>query len=216
MKLNWRRVGWVLIGLALLGSLFAGYCWQTVGNQGTRLYSNTATVPHNRVALVLGCSSTLRDGSRNLFFHNRMHAAAALYQAGKVEYLLVSGDNRRREYDEPSEMKAALMRLGVPEGRIVCDYAGFTTLDSIIRARVVFGQTNLTIVSQAFHNQRALYIADGYGVIGVAFNAAEVPVGHAFKTYAREVVARMRAWLDVNLIRRQPHFLGEPVVIPTS
>jgi SanA protein len=128
-------------------------------------------LPHRKVALVLGCSPKLRDGSTNYFFIFRMDAGAKLIKNGNVDYLLVSGDNRRRDYDEPTAMKEALIARGVAPDRIVCDYAGLTTLDSVVRAKAIFGQAEITIVSQRFHTERAIYLARAYGVDAIGYNA---------------------------------------------
>ena len=107
----------------------------------------------------------------------------------------------------------ALVARGIPADRIVCDYAGLTTLDSVVRAQRVFGQDEVTIVSQRFHNERAIYIARAYGVNAIGFNAGRVPVRSAPQTYIREVAARMRAFLDANILRRDPRHLGPQVRI---
>lgn len=104
-----------------------------------RVYADLNLVPHRRAGLVLGCAERLGGGYLNPYFTTRIQAAADLYRAGKVDYLIVSGDNHRKSYDEPTDMKCALLRAGVPENRIFCDYAGFRTLDSVVRAKAVFG-----------------------------------------------------------------------------
>jgi SanA protein len=124
-----------------------------------RTYADLASIPKRDVGLVLGCSRFLPDGRRNRFFDNRIRAASDLYRAGKIDYLVVSGDNHIRGYDEPTDMKESLIEAGVPPERIYCDYAGFRTMDSIVRARKIFGQTAITVISQEFHNQRAIFIA---------------------------------------------------------
>ncbi|MBQ9344136.1 MAG: YdcF family protein [Kiritimatiellae bacterium] len=169
--------------------------------------------PEMRAALVLGCARTLLDGSPNVFFSTRIRAAAALWQAGKVSAFIVSGDNHRRDYDEPSEMKAALVAAGVPEDRIVCDYAGFRTLDSVVRAKTVFGLNRLLIVSQPFHLRRAIFLARSHGIDAYGYAAADIQARWALWTLLREQPARLLAVIDV-LIRRQPHFGGAPVPLP--
>jgi SanA protein len=143
-----------------------------------------------------------------------MQAAAALFRARKVDYLVVSGDNHVRGYDEPQDMKDSLVSLGVPQERIYCDYAGFRTLDSIVRVREIFGQTEVTVISQEFHNQRAIFIAQNRGVDAVGFNAPEVDAYNSFKTKCREVVARANMLLDLFVLRRRPRFLGQRIIIP--
>ncbi len=179
-----------------------------------RTYSDPAVIPARRVGLVLGCSRILGDGRRNRFFDNRIEAAARLIRAGKVRYLVVSGDNHVSGYDEPGDMKDSLVQAGVPADRVYCDYAGFRTMDSIVRVREIFGQTEVTVISQEFHNQRAIFIAHHRGVDAIAFNAGEVEAYESFKTKCRELVARANMLLDLFVFHRQPKFLGEKVSIP--
>jgi SanA protein len=143
-----------------------------------------------------------------------MEAAASLFKAGKVKALIVSGDNGSQGYDEPTEMKRVLVQMGVPEAQIVCDYAGFRTLDSVVRAREVFGQQRVIFVSQPFHNARAIYLAKAFGIEAWGLNAADVPVALSVKTYLREKLACVKAVLDVNVLGTQPKFLGEKVAVP--
>ncbi|MEO0445797.1 MAG: ElyC/SanA/YdcF family protein [Verrucomicrobiota bacterium] len=178
-----------------------------------RLYESAADTPARRTGLVLGCAKTLGNGRKNWFFELRMRAAADLYHAGKIQRILVSGDNSRKTYDEPSDMKEDLIRRGVPEAHIHCDYAGFRTLDSVVRAKEVFGQTQFTVVSQRFHNERAIFLARSRGVDAIGYNAKDVRRSRAVKTYLREKLARVKTVLDVYLLRTQPKFLGDPVNI---
>ena len=208
-----RTVLGYLIAAILLGVAMLGFSWWRVARCGILAQDRVEQLPARKVGLVLGCSPKLGDGSPNWFFNNRMEAAAELFRFGKVEYLLVSGDNRFRTYDEPTEMKKALIALGVPGEKIVCDYAGLTTLDSMVRAKAVFGQATVIVVSQRFHNERAIYLARAFGGDAVGFNARDVPLAAAPRTYFREILSRQRAWLDANLIRRQPRHLGPAVAI---
>jgi SanA protein len=208
-----RTVLGCLIAAIFLGAFLLGLSWWRVARCGVLAHDQVEQLPKRRVALVLGCSPFLRDGSPNWFFNNRMDAAAELWKSGKVEYLLVSGDNRFRNYDEPTEMKKALVARGIPAAKVVCDFAGITTLDSVVRAKAVFDQESVTIVSQRFHNERAIYLARAFGIDAVGYNAADVPVSSAPRTYLREVLSRQRAWLDANILRRQPRHLGPHVAI---
>ena len=178
-----------------------------------RTYSDVQAIPHRRVGLVLGCQQYLSGGRLNLFFRNRITAAAELYHRGKVDYLVVSGDNHTKGYDEPTALKNALIENGVPAESIYLDYAGFRTLDSVVRVREVFGQTQVTIISQEFHNKRAIFIAGHRGIDAIGFNAPEVDAYNSFGTRCREQLARVQAVLDIFVLRRQPHFLGEQVSV---
>lgn len=175
------------------------------------LHDGVASLPHHRAALVLGCNQWLSDGRPNLFFRHRMQAAADLFHAGKADYLILSGDNSRPDYDEPSTMREALIQLGVPEARLFRDYAGFSTLDSVARMPAIFGQDEFIIVSQKFHNERALHIARSRGLKATGFNARGVSVRTAPRTWLRERLARASMLADLWLFKAQPRFLGPPV-----
>lgn len=176
------------------------------------LYDTVEDIPHNRVGLVLGTSPRIRNGGPNPYFNNRMEAAANLYHGGKVNFLLVSGDNRTKYYNEPEYMRRALIELEVPPDAIYVDNAGLRTLDSVWRAKEVFGQPQLTIISQRFHNQRAVFIAKHIGMDAVAYNAADVPQGQKDKTRIREWFAKANVFVDM-LVHRLPETHNERIVI---
>lgn len=176
-----------------------------------RIHSELSTLPNFDTALVLGCSQYLSDGRQNLFFKYRIQKAQELYAFGTVQSIIVSGDNHTKGYDEPTDMKEALVELGVPEDRIYCDYAGFSTLDSVVRAKEIFGQQELIVVSQEFHNKRAIFIGRNNDMEIHGLNAQDVILRHALKTKVREELARVKTVLDVWILRRKPKFLGEPI-----
>lgn len=211
---------------ALVTSLFAAciagcgfllaadrFCHSAAKN---RIFHTTAAAPVNDVGLVLGTSRRTEGGSSNLHFERRIEAAAALYRSGKVRHLLVSGDNHIRGYDEPTDMMQALIEAGVPAEAITRDYAGFRTLDSIVRAKEVFGLDQCTIISENFHCSRALWIAKVHGLEAVAFAAPDLEMFQwSARVKAREVLARGLCALDLYLLGRQPKFNGprEPIVL---
>jgi SanA protein len=207
----WLRIAVVVV----LGLGFVFGCeWWISRSAAGRCFDVVKALPDASVAVVLGTSARLADGRANLFFLPRMEAAAALLKAGKVKALIVSGDNGTYEYDEPTEMKRVLVEMGVPEGKIVCDYAGFRTLDSVVRAKEVFGQQRVIFVSQRFHNARAIYLARAFGMEAFGLDAKDVPVTLFVKTFLREKLACVKAVLDVNVLGTQPKFLGEKVTVP--
>lgn len=180
-------------------------------------YDSLNNIPHNEVGLLLGTSSKMSDGQPNPFFNNRIRAAAMLYRKGKIDYILVSGDNRHISYNEPRQMTNALVRAGVPKDRIVSDYAGFSTIDSVARASKVFMLKKVTIISQEFHNERALFIAKNEGMEAIAFNASDpTSFFNHYSVYIREFFARIKCILDIYFLNTQPTFLGEPVQIGNS
>lgn len=209
---------WWFLGLVFLLVLTALGVWLSSAwverNAAGLLYSSVTDVPENRVGLVLGTSKNAPSGGPNLFFEARMDAAAELFRAGKVQNLIVSGDNSTAAYNEPADMRDALVARGVPENRIFLDYAGFRTLDSVIRARAIFGQERLTIISQAFHNERAVFIAQRRGIEAVGFNARDVGGAAGARVGFREVLARVQVVLDLYVLDTQPKFYGPPVNIP--
>lgn len=175
-----------------------------------QIFDDIATIPTNEVGIVLGTTKHATYGT-NLYFKYRMQAAADLYHAGKIKHILVSGDNHSNSYDEPTDMKNYLIGLGVPAKAITCDFAGFRTLDSIVRCKEIFGVNQVTVISQGFHNQRAVFIANNRGITAVGYNARSV----YRNTPPREYLARVAAWLDIFVLNKQPKFLGvkEPVTV---
>jgi SanA protein len=178
-----------------------------------KTYSSVDLIPYRRVGLVLGCPRKIPGGWLNPFFENRIAAAAALYYQKKVDYLVVSGDNHVHGYDEPTDMKIALLEKGVPLDRIYLDYAGFRTLDSVVRVKEIFGQAQVTIISQRFHNERAIFLATHRGIDAIGFDAPDVDPAYAWKTRSREQFARVKAVLDIYVFHKQPHFLGQEIAI---
>lgn len=204
----------MVAGLVLFGLLIAANLW-VVRSTSSGIFSNYSEIPSNPVGLVLGTSSRRTDGSPNPFFHNRMAAAAQLYRLGKIGHIIVSGDNRSRFYNEPLEMKNALVKLGVPETAITLDYAGLRTLDSVVRSKEIFGQDHITIITQPFHSYRALFISRFYHIEAVALVAEEPADEPAVSVYVREYFARAKAVLDLYVLKTGPRHLGqkEPIVI---
>lgn len=184
-----------------------------IGKTEKRIYSDIDAIPANDVALVLGTSKFNRNGSANLFFKHRIEATAQLYHHGKVKHIIVSGDNSLSYYNEPQDMKNALLQQGIPAEAITLDYAGFRTFDSIVRSKKIFGRSKLTIVTQSFHCNRALFISDFYGMDAIAFSTRPVPGNFTNVLKLREYLARCRAAGDLFLFEKQPKFLGEQVEI---
>lgn len=154
----------------------------------------------------------MRGGRINLYYRYRIDAAVALYKAKKVVYILVSGDNSRKDYNEPGTMRDDLIAAGIPANKIYLDYAGFRTLDSVVRCKEIFGESAITIISQPFHNQRALFLAQRKGLDAVAFNARDVSKEYGVKVQLREKAARVKMMLDL-LFGKEPKFGGERVRI---
>ncbi|MBC7503671.1 YdcF family protein [Candidatus Gracilibacteria bacterium] len=178
---------------------------------GDRVYRNIDTIPTREVGVVLG--TTPGVGGSNLFFTTRIEAAKELYERGKIRKIIVSGDNSDTSYNEPEYMKRALMKSGIPESIITMDYAGFRTLDSVVRASKVFSLTGgFTIISQPFHIERALYLAKANDIDAIGYGAANVSLEYGFYAYLREIPARWLALYDA-WFQTQATVLGEKEMV---
>ncbi|MBV7387434.1 YdcF family protein [Pasteurellaceae bacterium TAE3-ERU1] len=175
------------------------------------VYENADELPYRPYGLVLGTSRYFSDNSLNLFYYNRLLAAQKLIKSHKVDYLLLSGDNRQASYNEPRNMFKDLRKLGVGADFLYLDFAGFRTLDSVIRAKDIFHAHAMTIISQRFHCERALFIAKYYDINAICF-AADYPEGH-YGVRVRELLARVYMLWDL-FTQKKPHFLGKPEPLP--
>ncbi len=178
-----------------------------------RLFDEVSNVPVTTVGLVLGTTDRV-NGQENLYFRYRIDAAVRVWKAGKLKTLIVSGDNRSPYYNEPEKMKQALVERGIPESRIVCDFAGLRTLDSVVRAKEIFGTNSILVISQRFQNERAIYLAKAHGIDAYGFNARDVETQAGMRTRIREVGARVKMWLDVNFLNTRPSHLGKKIGLP--
>ncbi len=178
-----------------------------------RVYTDLSKVPVTQAGLVFGTTDRI-NGRENLYFRYRIEAAAEVWRAGKVESIIVSGDNRTVYYNEPERMRQALISHGIPDDRITCDYAGLRTLDSVVRAKEIFGAESVLFISQRFQNERAIYLAKANGIQAYGYDARDVQTQAAWKTRFREVGARVKMWLDVNFLNTRPKHLGEKVNLP--
>lgn len=177
------------------------------------LFNNINILPKTRVAIVLGTTNKRRNGDENMYFTNRIKAAYDLYYYGKIQKLILSGDNSVDYYNEPKTMKESLMKLGVPDSVIVLDYAGLRTFDSMIRAKEIFGLDTVMVVSQRFHNERAVFIGRENGMIAYGYNASNVVYEDQFKMKLREIFAKVKCFLDVYVLDTRPKHLGEKIKV---
>lgn len=177
------------------------------------VYDDIEKLPRNKAGVLLGTTKYAVQGGKNLYYKYRLDAAVRLYKADKVDYLILSGDNSELYYNEPQNMKNDLLEAGVPDSVIKLDYAGFRTLDAMVRANAIFGQGKFTVISQEFHNKRAIYIARSKGIDAIGFNAKDVSTGYGLKTTIREWFARVKVFIDLYVINKQPKFLGDKIDI---
>lgn len=193
-----KRFKWFFITVILMLTIwFFAANYTIVSNAEGKLFTEVNECPEVKVGLVLGTSKTSRSGRENLYFNHRIEAAAALYHAQKISYLLVSGDNGSKTYNEPEDMREALVAAGVPKDKIYLDHAGFRTWDSMERALKVFGQKKVLVISQRFHNERAIYLGEQLGMTVYGFNAKDVKKAGGFLTNTREKFARMKVFWDL-------------------
>ena len=177
------------------------------------LYSDVNKIPFNKVGLLLGANKYGGHGHNNPYYYYRIEAAIKLLNNAKIKYIIISGDNSRKDYNEPESMRSDLIKGGIDSTKIYLDNAGFRTFDSIIRLKAIFGQDSVTIISQQFHNERAIYTASRVGIIAIGFNAKEAGNVQGLETPWRERLARVKTFLDFWL-GKKPKFLGSKIIIP--
>lgn len=211
-----RKKRWVLLSLlAITLSVLAIFMCDRFIRRSCegKLYTSTANIPYNKTGLLLGTAKYLSGGAENPYYRYRITAAEQLLKRGKVNYLIISGDNSRKEYNEPQMMKTDLIKAGIDSTCIYLDYAGFRTFDSMVRLKEIFGQSSVTVISQQFHNERAIYIASREGISAIGFNAKDVNTSFGLRTQIREKLARVKVFVDY-LFGTEPKFLGEKILLP--
>jgi SanA protein len=211
MKKKLRSIVLVLIILPLLSILISDYIIQNASKEKT--FNNIKQIPKNRVGLVLGTSSRLVKGGNNPYYTNRIQATIALYEAGKIDMVLVSGDNATKYYNEPDTFKKDLIAGGIPEDKIILDPSGLRTLDSMVRAKEVFGLDSVTVISQKFQNERAIFLAQKKGLYAIGYNAKDIEGSQGLKVQIREYFARVKVFIDL-LLNTQPLSNGDKIAIP--
>jgi len=183
-----------------------------INNAKGKIYTSIKEIPKNKVGLLLGTAKYLSNGRVNLYYQYRINATIELYRNNKIEFIIISGDNGSKTYDEPTTFKNDLIKAGIPEKNIFLDYAGFRTLDSVVRAKEIFGQKSITIISQQFHNERAIYLAKHFKIKAIGYNAKTISGKYGLKVKLREYLARVKVFVDV-LFNVQPKFLGTTIKI---
>lgn len=214
MKKVIKNIFKMFLLLLAVGIIFIAWANYSIKKESSPFVSyKISDVPETKTALLLGTGKNLSSGLPNAYFYNRIQAAIDLYKSGKIKYIIVSGDNSTKDYNEPEDMQLTLMKYGIPKDRIVLDHAGFRTLDSVIRAKDIFGQNKLVIISQKFHNERAVFLARENGMEAFGYNANDVNKYAGLKTNLREYLAKAKVYWDL-LFGVEPKFGGEKIVIP--
>jgi vancomycin permeability regulator SanA len=196
-----RRLVQALMAGCVLALLPATWMYVVTGDR----LRTIADVPRTEVAVVFGAG--LWEGEPSPYLAHRLDAAAELYREGRVEVVLVTGDNSREDYDEPDAMRAYLTRHGVPGSRIVSDYAGFDTWDSCVRAKKIFGVDEAVLISQGFHIRRAVALCEEAGVASYGVGVQDKHDATWYYGGARELFAAGKAALDA-VLEPDPRFLG--------
>ena len=217
MKERTKRIAKRILGIAFLtliviACVLAYANWKIPHDTESFVFDTVDSVPHQKAALVLGAARYLGDRP-NLYFTYRIQAAKELYEAGKVKVFVVSGDNSRKDYNEAHDMRDALVEAGIPDSIIHCDYAGLRTLDSVVRMKEIFGQDSFIVISQKFHNERAVFLAQHHGLTAYGYNAKDVGLSRFYyKTKIREVFARVKVFVDI-ATGEEPKYLGDSIAI---
>lgn len=214
MKKSIKTIFKFFLLLLVAGIIFIIWANYSIKKDSSDFVSySIADVPQTKTALLLGTGKNLNNGMPNTYFYNRIKATVDLYKSGKIQYIIVSGDNSRKDYNEPEDMQMVLVKNGIPQDKIFLDHAGFRTLDSVVRAKDIFGQTKLVIISQKFHNERAVFLARQNGMEAFGYNAADVNKYAGLKTNVREYFAKAKAYWDL-IFGVEPKFGGEKILIP--
>jgi SanA protein len=206
---------WIALAVVLAALVLLPRAWaRAVSND--RVYASAEAVPAEaapRVAIVLG-AGLARGGRPSAVLYDRIATAVDLYRAGRVDKLLLTGDNRFVEYNEPEVMRETARQMGVPDADLVLDYAGRRTYDSCYRAHAIFEVRRAIVVTQGFHLDRALYLCRAMGIdaIGVVADRRRYPPSAEAWWSLREIPASVSAWLDVNVLHPEP-VLGEKMPI---
>ena len=214
---------WVIcLAIALVLLTIVASHFIVVGNASDRTYDDVDSTPHNKYGLLLATSPITPGGAHNFYFGNRIKAAEELYKAGKIVYIIASGGDYTKEHkngcDEPAAIRDSLVVRGIPADRIILDYEGLRTINSIVKAKEVYGLDSVTLISQKYHNERAIYLADHYNLHAVGYNAEPSPIRrNRIKNTLREYLARVKMFIDLAL-GRKPMFNEEamPIVSTTK
>jgi SanA protein len=213
--MNKKKKIFLALLILLIATVVTTYCCDklVVKAASGKLYADVNSIPFNRVGLLLGTSKFVASGRENPYYLYRIRAALQLLNAHKIKYLIISGDNGRKEYNEPESMRSDLINAGIDSTIIYLDYAGFRTFDSVKRLKEIFGQDTVTVISQQFHNERAIYIANRERIAAIGFNARDVFNSQGSRIQLREKLARVKVFVDY-WFGTKPKYLGNKVVSP--
>lgn len=186
----------IIITITIIG------CYITISiNANNTTYDSIKAIPYNKVGLLLGTSPVTPQGGHNYYFDNRIYATVELYEQGKIKQIIASGgdySNKENGCNELTAMRDSLVAHGVPDSVITLDYQGLRTFNSIVKAKEIYNLDSLTVISQKYHNERAIWLAEHYGIHAVAYNAPTPDIiDKRIKNISREFLARVKMFLDV-------------------
>lgn len=202
MRLGWKKIfRYLLFAIFTLFSVI-GLCYLVVSvNANDKTFNLIDNIPQNKVGLLLGTSPVTPQGGHNYYFDNRIYATVQLYEQGKIKQIIASGgdySNRENGCNELTAMRDSLVAQGVPDSVITLDYQGLRTFNSIVKAKEIYNLDSLTVISQKYHNERAIWLAEHYGIHAVAYNAPTPDIiDKRIKNISREFLARVKMFLDV-------------------
>ena len=212
---NRNKIIWYTVSIVVITqvALLSGCNCLISRNAGGRLYNEINAVPQAKVGLLLGITPQTRIGRRaNQFFKYRIDATEALYKAGKIKNILISGDENSLDgINEVKCMRDSLVARGVPKNVFLLDGKGYRTFDAVVRATKVYGLHSYIVISQKFHNERALYLAEHLGLDVhdlSGFNAKDATSNMAIMTYLREYLARVKVFIDI-ITNKQPRSMDK-------
>lgn len=211
MRVKRKVVVLTCVAVAFVLASLISTCYVIVStNASDRIFDNIKDIPHNKVGLLLATSPITPGGAHNFYFENRIKAADELYKAGKIDFIIASGGDYTKSQtngcDEPRAILDSLVACGIPADRVILDYEGTRTLNSIAKAKEGYGLDSITLISQKYHNERAIYLADKYGIKAVGYNAVPSPIRrNRIKNTLREYLARVKMFID-NLTDNVPCF----------
>lgn len=202
---------WIISGVIIAIIIVIITCYMIVGCKASgKTYDMVADVPHREVGLLLGTSPRTPENAPNYYFINRITATAELFKAEKIDKVIASGGDYSSRpgggYDELVAMRDSLIAHGVPDSVIILDYDGTRTLNSIVKAKEVYGEDCITLISQKYHNERAIYLASQQGIDAIGYNAKPSHIiTKRIKNEGREFLARVKLFIDM-LVDEKPKF----------
>lgn len=206
-----KRVIWGIIAIMITIIIVIVGCYFIVwNNSNSKTFDNIGDVPYNEVGILLGTSPRVANGNPNFYYINRITATADLYKAGKINRIIASGGDYSQRasggYNELIAMRDSLVIRGVPDSVIILDYDGTRTLNSIVKAKEIYGIDRFTIISQEYHNERAIFLASLNGIDAVGYNAKPSHIKiKRIKNEGREYFARVKLFVDV-ILGEKPKF----------